>query len=338
MKRFLTLAVLLLGFFLLLLPAGGRGPTAPGRRGDLSQALATDPVLAWNTFLAGTRTWTQPGYLPVDGVGNICVLGFSYATWGTPLRPYSGGRAGCLRRQADELGFPCLAHLSWTLGAFEKAVSPWTRAGTSMFRVRASASWGSPLNPFAGVSDAFVAKLDANGTLLWNTFLGSWDGYDGAEGIALDKAGNIYLAGTSTRTWGSPLNPHAGNGGDVLIAKLNSGGALQWHTFHGAANDDRGYALAVDSSGNAYVTGESSLTWGSPVRAFSGNAEAFVLKVNSSGALQWNTFLGGTGEDYGYGIGVDANQNVYVAGESSLSWGTPRPSVVGRRSRPSPPS
>lgn len=326
MKRFLSLAALLIAVTVLISPASGRGPTVRAAAGDLSQALATDPVLVWNTFIGGGTDLDSARDMAVDTAGNICVLGFSYATWGTPLRPYSGGSPDVCVVKLTSSGSLVWHTFLGPSEAFESGIAA-DSAGNIYVSGSSTASWGSPLNPFAGVSDAFVAKLDANGTLLWNTFLGSSDGYDGAEGLALDKAGNIYLAGTSTRSWGSPLNPHAGNGGDVLIAKLTNGGTLLWHTFLGAANDDRGYALAVDSSGNSYVTGESSLTWGSPVRAFSGNTDSFVLKVNNAGALQWNTFLGGTGDDYGYGIGVDANQSVYVAGESSLSWGSPvRPS------------
>ena len=73
---------------------------------------------------------------------------------------------------------------------------------------------------------------------------------------------------------------------------------LSWNTFLGGSGNDYGNGIAVDTSGNVYVTGYSYATWGSPVRPYSGgSADAFVAKLNGSGALQWNTFLGGSNDD-----------------------------------------
>jgi hypothetical protein len=159
------------------------------------------------------------------------------------------------------------------------------------------ATWGTPLLPFAGSRDAFVAKLDANGALQWNTFLGGTSD-DAGYGIAVDTSGNCYVIGHSLKTWGSPGRPFAG-GGDAFVAKLDPNGALQWHTFLGGSGGDRGYGIAVDTSGNAYVTGQCNTNWGSPVRAYTAGYDAFVAKLDTNGALQWNTFLGGTDHDYG---------------------------------------
>ena len=146
--------------------------------------------------------------------------------------------------------------------------------------------------------------------------------YDYGYGIAVDTSGNVYVAGYSDATWGSPVRPYAGTY-DAFVAKLNGSGALQWNTFLGGSSDDYGNGIAVDTSGNVYVTGYSTATWGSPVRPFSGGDDAFVAKLNGSGALQWNTFLGGSNVDYGYGIAVDTSGNVYVTGNSEATWGSP---------------
>jgi hypothetical protein len=91
---------------------------------------------------------------------------------------------------------------------------------------------------------------------------------------------------------------------------------LTWNTFLGGSGNDDGYAFAVDSSGNVYVTGKSFATWGSPVRAYNASSDVFAAKLNSSGSLTWNTFLGGSDYDFGYAIAVDGSGNVYVAGSS----------------------
>jgi hypothetical protein len=176
------------------------------------------------------------------------------------------------------------------------------------------------VNAHAGGTDAFVAKLDSSGARQWNTFMGS-SSIDIVNSIAVDGSGNVYVAGLSTGTWGSPVNVYEG-GTDAFIAKLNNSGARQWNTFMGSSSSDGSNGIAVDGSGNVYVTGNSNATWGSPVNAHAGGADAFVAKLNSSGTRQWNTFMGSSSSDSGSGIAVNDRKNVYVAGTSSATWGS----------------
>src|SRR6185295_4893356 len=117
-------------------------------------------------------------------------------------------------------------------------------------------------------------------------------------------SGNVYVSGYSTATWGSPVRAYT-SGNDAFAVKLNSSGALQWNTFLGGSGTEQGNAIAVDGSGNVYVSGLSTATWSVPVRAYSALNDAFAAKLNSSGALQWNTFLGSGNNDYSAGITVD---------------------------------
>ncbi|MBF0457658.1 MAG: SBBP repeat-containing protein [Nitrospirae bacterium] len=186
-----------------------------------------------------------------------------------------------------------------------------------------TATWGSPVTAFGGgAADAFAAKLNSSGVLQWNTFLGG-TGTDRGWGIAVDTSGNVYVTGDSDSTWGSPVTAHGGVNADLFAAKLNSSGVLQWNTFLGGAGNDYIQGIAVDTSGNVYVAGYTNATWGLPVRAYTSGNDAFAAKLNSSGVLQWNTFLGGAGDDYGYGIAVDTCGNAYVAGYSNATWGSP---------------
>jgi hypothetical protein len=122
--------------------------------------------------------------------------------------------------------------------------------------------------------------------LQWHTFMGS-SGNDQGVAMAVDGSGNVYVAGYSNATWGLPVNPYAGAGDyDAFAAKLNSSGALQWHTFMGSSDNDYGRAMAVDGSGNVYVAGYSSATWGSPLNAYAGGGkDAFVAKLVSLKAM-----------------------------------------------------
>jgi hypothetical protein len=188
------------------------------------------------------------------------------------------------------------------------------------------ATWGSPVNPYSGDDEAFVAKLDANGVLQWNTFLGgSKDDY--GYGIAVDATGDIYVTGSSFGTWGSPVRAFSENPvieiPDAFVAKLDGNGVLQWNTFLGATSDDLGWGIAVDTSGDSYVTGWSGQPWGVPLLPFIGGLNAFVAKLDANGSLEWNTFLGRTIGQRGQGIATDANGKIYVTGTSSATWGSP---------------
>ena len=194
------------------------------------------------------------------------------------------------------------------------------------------ATWGAPVQLYDAGGDAYAAKLDSSGALIWNTFLGG-GGWDYGSGIAVDGVGNVYVTGYSEATWGAgectgcPVRAYIFY--DAFAAKLNGSGALQWNTFLGGGWDDGGQGIAVDGVGNVYVTGDSEATWGAgectgcPVRAYSSDYDAFAAKLDSSGALIWNTFLGTGGYDYGYGIALDGAGKVYVVGYSEATWGSP---------------
>jgi hypothetical protein len=190
-----------------------------------------------------------------------------------------------------------------------------------------NATWGSPVRAYSGSGyDVFVAKLDNSGNLVWNTFLGGSGGEDQGFGIAVDGSGNVYVTGWSAATWRSPVRSFSGGNADAFAAKLSSSGSLTWNTFFGSSGGSGSYGpgVAVDGSGNVHLVGHSNATWGSPWRAFGGGSyDAFAVKLNSSGSLASNGFLGGFGSDYGYGIATDGGGNVYVVGSSSATWGSP---------------
>ncbi len=104
---------------------------------------------------------------------------------------------------------------------------------------------------------------------------------------------------------------------------------LQWHTFMGGSNNEWGKGIAMDGGGNAYVTGFSYATWGTPVNAHAGGKDAFIAKLNPSGARQFHTFLGSADDDDGNAIAVDGSGNLYVAGTSDTTWGSPIDPFIG---------
>jgi hypothetical protein len=302
---------------------------------DPCYPLVIDPVLSWNTFLGGS-SWDDAAGIAVDKSGNIYVVGMSGGTWGSPVRPYSDWDDAYVAKLNGS------GALQWNtfLGGSESGESGTSIAldtsGNIYVAGTGYGTWGSPIRPFlGGYSDIFVAKLNGNGALQWNTFLGAPGDNSGQEegigddfgnAIAVDTSGNVYVAGGSDATWGSPIRPYTGNQGDAVVAKLNNSGALQWNTFLGSSYSDYAYAIATDTSGNVYVAGDSEATWGSPVRPFNGTPgyeDAFVAKLNGSGTLLWNTFLGGANFDYGHGLAIDTSANLCVTGTSYTTWGSP---------------
>jgi uncharacterized repeat protein (TIGR01451 family) len=174
--------------------------------------------------------------------------------------------------------------------------------------------------------DAFVAKLNAAGSaLIYSTYLGG-SGDDTANAIAVDTSGKVYVAGDTDSPNFPTVNPLqvANSGGryDVFVAKLNAAGsALVYSTYLGGSDGDIAYAIAVDTSGNAYVAGDTNSTnfpTMNPLQAAYGGGfygDAFVAKLNAAGsALVYSTYLGAGGGDYANAIAVDAYGNAYVAG------------------------
>lgn len=311
---------------------------------DPSLPVWIDPTLSWNTLLGRAKSFGDGGFLrssaiAVDISGNIYVTGQSDATWGSPLRAFTGGGYDAFVAKLDNKG-----QLVWNTFLGGTGSDPGHGIavdgnGNVYVAGSSSATWGSPQNAFGGCvgfqfsldlsgCDAFAAKLDNSGQLVWNTFLGG-TGYDVGWAIAVDGSGNAYVAGGSTATWGSPQRAF-GYGENAFAAKLDNAGQLVWNTFLGNMISDisEGQAIAVDGGGNVYVAGLSYATWGSPQRAFGGGDEAFAAKLDSTGTLVWNTFLGSTGYDEGLAIAVDVSGNVYVAGKSNATWGSPQRAFV----------
>jgi hypothetical protein len=286
-------------------------------------AVTIDPTLTWNTFL-GSNQGDIGNAIAVDGVGNIYVTGTSDATWGNPLRAYSS-RDDAFIARLNSRGV-----LQWNtfLGGDGNDLGNDIKldgSGNICVAGTSDETWGSPARNYLGAYDAFAAKLNSNGVLLWNSFLGS-SNWEFGQGIAADAAGNVYVTGYCFATWGSPVRAFSlGSPPDAFAAKLDGSGNLTWNTFLGGAGADFAHGITTDSALNVYVAGYSDANWGSPVRPFtpSGHWEdSFAVKLNSGGVLLWNTFLGGSGSESGNGVAVDAS-GIYIAGQGDATWGNP---------------
>jgi uncharacterized repeat protein (TIGR01451 family) len=320
---------------------------------DKRKPLVIDPVLVYSTYVGGLSEDNISG-LFADATG-IYVAGLTVSpdlpAAGTPYQSGIGGDYDAYVAKLNPAG-TALVYRTYLGGSSTDyglglAVDGTGKAyvigltASADFPVTASAYQstfaGGPVDtPF----DAFLAKLDANGsTLLYSTYLGG-TGTDFAAGVAVDAAGAAYVTGrtdsTDFPTAGTPFQAANGGGADAFIAKLNpslSGAAsLVYSTYLGGAAEDRASAIVVDGSGNASVTGRTESTdfptAGNPYQdQNAGSFDVFVATVNAAGStLLYSTYLGGTGDDRGFSLARDSSSNLYVTGHT-LS--TDFPTTVG---------
>jgi len=234
---------------------------------DKSYPLVIDPVLEYSTYLGGSGYDVGNG-IAVDDSGNVYITG-----------------------ETESSDFP-----------MANAIYESYRGGTY---------------------DVFVTKLNASGSArVYSTYLGG-SGSDEASSIAVDTSGNVYVTGYTQSTDFPTANAIYGTSSgnmDVFISKLNaSGSVLDYSTYLGGTNEDRGDGIAVDTSGNAYVTGwtfSGNFPKANAIyKSRMGTNDVFITKINASGsALDYSTFLGGNSYDYGRDIAVDASGNAYVTG------------------------
>ncbi len=268
---------------------------------DRSLPLVIDPVISYATYLGGTG-FDSGKALAVDAAGNAYITG-----------------------QTNSLDFP--------------TAPPYQ-------------------NAFGGSNNVFVLKLDPTGTsLLYSTTIGG-GGDESGNGIAVDASGNAYVTGI-TNSKNFPIvggfQPNAStstnlNGttsvfNQAFVLKLNATGtALTYSSYLGGNGNDFGRAIAVDAQGNAYVTG-NAFSFNFPVKnaiqptkgdLSTFNADAFAVKVNAAGnALVYGTYLGGSGDDQGAAIAVDAAGNAYLTGETiSPDFPTVKPLQGSRAGNP----
>ncbi|MCC6908615.1 MAG: SBBP repeat-containing protein [Phycisphaerales bacterium] len=164
--------------------------------------------------------------------------------------------------------------------------------------------------------DSTALKVSPTGELLWMTYLGG-SGDDRGRGITVDPQGRIFVSGlTSSLDFAGRVNSYIGGDYDTYMLELDSAGQLQWMKYFGGTGDDRGRVVTLTGQGAAMITGETSSTdfIGRINDYHGGEWDAFVLKVDLAGQVQWVSYFGGSDADLGYTMGIDAANDVFLCG------------------------
>ena len=296
---------------------------------------ATGSGLIFSTFLGGTGDDFGLD-IAVDGAGSAYLTGGTLSTdfpttAGAVQRTYAGVvDAFVTKLDATGSGLGFSTYLGG--GALDSGQGIALDAAGSVYVTGDADSTNFPTTAGAaqttkaGASDAFVTKLNATGSgLLFSTYLGG-SSTDFGYGIAVDAAGSGYVTGATystnfPTTVGAAQTTHAGSYVDAFVTKLNAtGSGLVFSTYLGGIGDDDCRGIAVDAAGSAYVTGWTfstnfPTTAGAVQRTYAGVVDAFVTKLDATGSgLVFSTYLGGSGQDFGLDIDVDATDSAYVTG------------------------
>jgi len=313
---------------------------------DTARPLVIDPVLVYSTYLGGSGE--DAGFwIAVDLSGNAYVTGITASLnfpTKNPLQPtFGGGEVDIIVTKINACGSGLVysTYLGGSGADFGIGIDVDSYGNAYVTGITDSLNFPTKnaLQPVfgGGVSDAFVTKINACGSrLVYSTYLGG-SGEDAAINIAVDLHDNAYVTG-STNSLNFPtknaLQPVFGGGEfDAFVTMLNAcGSRLVYSTYLGGSGQDEGVSIAVDSFTNAYVTGfTNSLNFPTqnPLQPSFGGGEfdAFVTKINAGGSLLiYSTYLGGSGEDDGFGIAVDSFGNAYITGfTNSLNFPTRNP-------------
>jgi subtilase family serine protease len=309
---------------------------------DVSKQLVIDP-LVYSTFLGGggeDRGWS----IAVDSSGNAYATGLTLSV-DFPAKPgsfdtsYNGSGRDAFVAKLDPAGSNLMycTYLGGSLDedfsaiAIDSLGSAYLTGSTQSSDFPTTA--GAFDTVFNGGYDSYVTKLNGTGSgLVYSTFLGGRD-FDAGRAIALDSAGNAYVAGDTNSTdfpvTAGAFSPTLRGSDNAFITELDSlGRTLVYSTYLGSTSRDYALSIALDSGGDAYVVGQTdspdfpttsaafdtSYNGGPPASPY----DVFVTKLNATGTgLVYSTFLGGDGTDFGYSVKVDSMGNAYVTGGTS---------------------
>ncbi|MFH1825620.1 MAG: SBBP repeat-containing protein [Candidatus Firestonebacteria bacterium] len=268
-----------------------------GKEYNPEYPVVIDPVLTYSTYFGGSSDDYGRG-IAVDSSGNIYITGNIGSTNFPVQSAYQGTNAGGYDAFITKINATgdALIYSTYLGGSgFDYGSSIAVDSSRNVYITGWTTSTNFPVQnayqgAYGGGYDAFITKINASGNaLIYSTYLGG-NNWDYGYGIAIDSSENAYVTGFTKSTnfpvWDAYQRTYAGGSCDAFITKINaSGNALTYSTYLGGSDDESGSSIAVDNSGNAYVTGFTKST-NFPVRDVyqgtnAGDYDVFITKINS---------------------------------------------------------
>lgn len=324
-----------------------KSPTFGGKAAGPNFDVFVTKLNAAGTSLVYTAIFSASGTgsgdcsgngIAVDGSGDAFVAGSAtkgFPTAGTPLQSaFGGGNLDAFVLELNATGTAVI--YSTYLGGSGNDIANGIAIDGSGNAYVAGDTFSTDFPTLSaiqstnkGSDDAFVAKLNTTGSaLVYSTYLGGGLA-DLATGIALDASNNAYISGVTLSsdfpTTGGAFQTSAGGAGDGFVAKVKADGSQGYSTYLGGSGADNAFGIAVDSAGEAYVTGNTNssnfpTSHNAAQASLKGATDVFVTKLNPTGSgLVFSTYLGGTLEESGVGIALDAFGDAYVTGRTDSS-------------------
>lgn len=290
----------------------------------------------WAKSAGGTSTDAGES-VAIDGSGNVIVAGWftspSIVIGATTLT--NAGNSDIMLLKYDASGTFVWATAFGGSGDEHPTAVKADGTGNVFFSgyyTSGSIAFGSTTLTNSGVYDMVVVKCNNSGSTTWAKSAGG-GGDDEAQSIALDAAGNIYVAGNFTSpsiTFGSTTLTNAGTSVfDFYLTKYDGAGTVLWAKRGGAADNDEAFSVTTDASGNAYITGgysSTSMSLGTSTltNVSAGNDDVYIVKYDASGNVIWAKSAGSTGDDYSNCVAVDGSGNVYITGyyDNTITFGS----------------
>lgn len=303
-----------------------------------TKKLIIDP-LVYSTFIGG-NDWDEGWSLTLDGDGNSIITGFTFSTdFPTTMGAYQStiafGDIFVTKLNSNGSGLIFSTFIGGS--GVDYGGSPAIETGGAVILTGATYSTDYPTTAGAyqtiaggGFGDAFVTKLDASGSsLIYSTYLGG-TAEDFGSSLALKNDGSVFIGGT-TNSADFPVTSNAvqlliAGPSDGFLTRLNStGSSLMYSSFLGGSSSEDYLNIAIGADKSVYVVGKTNsidfpITAGAFQTIYQGNSDGFVTKFTPSGsAILYSTYLGGSGDDTGYGFGiyVENGGSAFIVGSTN---------------------
>jgi Beta-propeller repeat len=275
----------------------------------VAAASAADP--AWIQQF-GTGEWDSANAVATDADGNVYIVGDTQGSLGGPLI----GNIDAWIIKVDPDGNQIWKQQFGTRKSDYVEAAATDGNGNLYVVGRTVGMLGGPKHGDVSDGDAWVAKFDPNGQVLWKHQPGT-SSWDEAKGVATDPDGNVYVAGSTRGSLGGPSRGPS----DVFVLKFDRDGRYVWKRQPGTRSSEWPEGVATDADGNVYVVGQTLGALGRP--SSHGKYDAFVIKFDRDGRYLWKRQPGTRQSDSAMAVATDAGGNAYIAGWTEGTWGGP---------------